>query len=63
MSSFLNFSIQTKTDFKNWIMRQLGYPTITPELTEDQIEDQINDALEEYTEYASRRQEIFCFKS
>ena len=53
MSSFLNFSIQTKTDFKNWIMRQLGYPTITPELTEDQIEDQINDALEEYTEYAA----------
>ena len=26
MSDFLNPSIQTKTEFKNWIMRQLGFP-------------------------------------
>lgn len=60
MSDFLNFSIQTRTDFKNWIFRQLGYPTITPELTEDQIDDQINDALEEYTEYAAQDKKFFA---
>ena len=48
MSDFLNFSIQTRTEFKNWICRQLGYPTVTPELTDEQLNDTINDALEEF---------------
>ncbi len=60
MSDFLNFSIQTRTEFKNWICRQLGYPTITPELTDDQLNDTINDALEEFTEYAAQDKKYFA---
>ena len=60
MSDFLNPSIQTRTEFKNWIMRQLGYPTITPELTEEQLDDCINDALEEFTEYAAQDERFFA---
>ena len=60
MSDFLNFSIQTKTEFKNWIARQLGYPTITPELSDDQFNDCINDALEEFTEYAAQDKRFFA---
>ena len=35
-------------------MRQLGYPTITPELTEAQLDDCIDDALVEFTEYGRK---------
>jgi len=30
MSNFLNYSIQSKKDLKNWVFRQLGYPFVTP---------------------------------
>lgn len=60
MSDFLSFSIQTKTEFKNWICRQLGYPTLTPELTDEQLDDCINDAMEEYTEYAAQDKKFFA---
>jgi hypothetical protein len=60
MSDFLSPSIQTKTEFKNWILRQLGFPTITPELSEEQLDDCINDALEEFTEYAAQDKKYFA---
>ena len=60
MADFLNFSIQTKTEFRNWIMRQLGYPTITPELTDYQLNDCIDQACEEFTEYASQDTEYLA---
>lgn len=60
MSDFLTFSIQTRTDFRDWIMRQLGYPTIVPELTEEQLDDCINQAVEEFTEYASQDTEYLA---
>ena len=60
MSDYLNFSIQTKKDFKNWIFRQLGYPFINPEIRDENLEDCINDAVEEYTEYAAQDQKYFA---
>ena len=60
MSTFLEPSIQSKTQFKNWIMRQLGYPTITPELTEEQLDDCINDAVEEFSEYAAQDKKFYA---
>ena len=60
MSNFLDFSIQTKTDFKNWILRQLGYPLVTPEIRDQNLDDCINDALEEFTEYAAQDQQCYA---
>ena len=60
MSDVLNPSIQLRGEFKNYIMRQLGYPTITPELTEDQLDDCINNALEEFTEIAGQDKRFFA---
>jgi hypothetical protein len=60
MSDFLNFSIQTRSNFKDWIMRQLGYPTVTPELTSEQLDDCINDALEEFSEYAAQDKRFYA---
>jgi hypothetical protein len=60
MSDFLNFSIQTKKDLGNWVMRQLGYPFVTVELRQEHIDDCINDAVEEYTEYASNEKKFFA---
>ena len=60
MADYLNTGLETKTQFKNWIMRQLGYPTLTPELTEDQLDDCINDALTEFTEYAAQDKRFFA---
>lgn len=59
MSDFLNFSIKTRDQFKNWILRQLGFPVITPELKDVNLEDCINDAVEEFTEYAAQDQRYF----
>ena len=42
MSDYLNFSIQTKKDFKNWIFRQLGYPFVSPEIRDENLEDYIS---------------------
>ena len=60
MSDYLSYSIETRTEFRNWILRQFGYPTITPELTEEQIDDCINQALEEYTEYCTGITEYYA---
>ena len=60
MSNYLNFSIQTRTDFKNWILRQLGYPFVIPEIRDEHLEDFINEAVEEYGEYAFNEQDFLA---
>ena len=51
MSTYLNFSIQTRTDIKEWIMRRFGCPLNTVEITDAQLDDCINDSVELFTEY------------
>ncbi len=60
MSDFLNFSIQTRTDFKNWILRQLGYPFVIPEVREEHLDDFINESVEEWGEYAINEQDFLA---
>lgn len=60
MSSYLDYSIQTRQQFKDWILRQLGYPIITPQIREQNLDDCINDALEEFTEYVIQDQRCYA---
>lgn len=60
MSDFLNYSIQTRQEFKDWILRQLGYPLVTIELTDDHLEDSINEAVETFTKYCSQETEYIA---
>lgn len=60
MSDFLNYSIQTRQEFKDWILRQLGYPLVTIELTDDHLEDCINEAVETFTKYCSQEAEYLA---
>ena len=61
MSNFLNYSIQSKKDLKNWIFRQLGYPLVTPWIRNQHLEDFINDSLQEFTQYAYQDPAVFAF--
>jgi len=54
MSNYLNFSVQSEDDIKDWIMRKLGYPLVQVEITEDTLTDCINDAVEEFTKYVTQ---------
>lgn len=40
-----------RTEFKEYILRRLGFPTIEINIDDEQIEDRINDALAYYQEY------------
>lgn len=60
MSSYLDYSISTKKQFKNWILRQLGYPIITPQIRDQNLDDCINDALQEFTEYCVQDQKCYA---
>jgi hypothetical protein len=60
MSTYYNYSVKTRDDLKQWILRKLGAPLIRIELTDDQIELAINDALEFFGKYASYEQRYFC---
>lgn len=44
--------INTKAGLRDYILRQLGYPTIKVELTEDQLNDSIDKAIQKYSMYA-----------
>lgn len=56
MSTYINFSIKTRTEFQDWILVKLGHPLVTVELTEDQLNVAINDALEYFTEYSDAQE-------
>jgi len=51
MSNYLDFSVKTRDQMKDWIMKKLGYPLIQVEITEDQLDLCINDSVEEFTKY------------
>lgn len=59
MSSYLNFSVQTREDMKNWILTELGEPLITVELHDVQLEQAINNALEEFSKWATFEKDFF----
>jgi hypothetical protein len=44
--------LQTKTDLKNYILRQLGSPVINIEITDEQLDDAIDNTLELYMQNA-----------
>lgn len=44
--------IKTRADLTEYMLRQMGAPTIKVELTEDQLSDCIDKAIERYSEYA-----------
>jgi hypothetical protein len=51
MSDYLNFSLQTRDQVADWVLKKLGWPLIQIEITSDQIDIALNDAVEEFTEY------------
>lgn len=54
MSNYINFSIQTREQIKNYILSKLGYPLITVEITDEQLDIVINEAVEEFTKYVTQ---------
>ena len=58
MSSYLDFSVKTRDEFKGWILRKLGAPLVQAELTDDQLDDCINDAVEEFTKWVVQEEEF-----
>jgi hypothetical protein len=41
----------TKQEFKDFILRKLGHPTINIEVTEEQLDDRVDEALEYFYDY------------
>lgn len=62
MSTYLNYSIDTREEFKQWILRKLGAPLITIELTDEQLDDCINDSVETYTKYCLQDEDYYAFQ-
>jgi len=52
MSTYLDYGIQTKDEFKEWILRKMGHPLITVEIADVNLDDCIADAVEYFTKYA-----------
>jgi len=44
-------TITSRTEFKNYCLRRLGFPVIELNLDDDQVEDRIDDALQYWTDY------------
>lgn len=44
-------TITTRTDFKNYCLRRLGFPVIDINVDDDQVEDRIDDALQYWQDY------------
>lgn len=60
MSNYLNFAVQTRNEFKDYILRKLGHPLITVELTDDMLNDSINDSVEIFTKYCSQERDYLA---
>jgi hypothetical protein len=56
MANYLNFSVKTRDDMKDWICGQLGYPLVQVEITEGQLDMVINDSTEEFTKYVNQEE-------
>ena len=59
--SYLNYSIQTKKDLKNWVFRQLGYPFYHPQVRDEHLQDFIQDSLQQWGQYAYQETQVFGF--
>lgn len=44
-------AITSRTDFKNYCLRRLGFPVIDINVDDDQVEDRIDDALQYWQDY------------
>ena len=44
--------ISNRNDFRDYVLRRLGYPVIEINVDDDQIEDRIDDGLQLFREYA-----------
>lgn len=53
MANYLNFSVQTREQLKEWILIELGAPLITVELHDTQLEQCIDNAVELYGKWIS----------
>ena len=53
MGNFLNFSVKTREELKDYIITRLGAPLVTVELSDEQLDVAINQSMEEYTKYIS----------
>jgi len=56
MSNYLDFSVKTREQFKQWILTMLGEPLVTVELADSQLEVCVDNAVEKFTEYAVQEQ-------
>ena len=45
--------INNRNDFRDYVLRRLGYPVIEINVDDDQIEDRIDDGLQLFREYAA----------
>ena len=45
--------ISNRNDFRDYVLRRLGYPVIEINVDDDQIEDRIDDGLQLFREYAA----------
>jgi hypothetical protein len=61
MSNFLDFSIQSRTQIYDWVLKKLGYPLVQVEITEDQLEICVDDAVEEFTEWVIQDQAYMAY--
>lgn len=60
MSSYVDFSVKTRKDMKEWCMRELGYPLISNELTEEMLDQAINNSLELYTRFVIQEEDFIA---
>jgi len=57
MGTYIDFSIKSRDDLKDWILEELGDSLVTVELTDKQLDHAINSGLELYTEYADMQED------
>ena len=60
MSTYLDFSVQTREEFRDWIITMLGEDLTTVELTQKQLDVCINNAVEEFTKWVSQEQNYYA---
>ena len=62
MSDYLNFSLSSRDEVANWVVKKLGYPLVQVEITSDQLDICLNDAVEEFTEYVLQERQYLALE-
>ena len=57
MSSYLNFAVKTRDQFKTYIFQKLGGPLVRVELHDTHYDNAINDATEEFSKWVTYEQQ------